>query len=88
MKTYDVIGYAYDADSHCLDCTVARFPEADAEFTGCEDTEGNGISPIFADGDHDPSGEYCGDCGAELWEPEETIDTDEGKPTDNSEGED
>lgn len=70
----EVVGYAYEADLHCETCTRKRFPEADEEFSDVEDSEGNPIHPMFAGDEHDPSGEYCGDCQCELWEPEEEIE--------------
>lgn len=70
MHATDVIGYAFDADIHCEACTRARFPDADAEFSDVTDSEGNEIHPLFASDDHDDNGEYCGDCHAELWEPQ------------------
>ena len=70
MKAFDVLGYAYDADLHCLACTRQRFGRR-----ACDDaeppagSEGNEIHPVFAGDEHDPAGEYCGDCGAEIVEP-------------------
>jgi hypothetical protein len=34
-----------------------------------EDSEGNQVHPMFVSDEHDSSGEYCGDCGSEIWEP-------------------
>ena len=63
-KSYEVIGYAYEADLHCLDCTSARF-KANANRLNfiAIDSEGNTVSPIFLGEDH---GEHCGDCLARL----------------------
>jgi len=65
MKTYEIIGYAYEADCHCLACTERRFgmlPDDSVEFS---DDEGNPPHPIFA-GDEGAAEEFCGDCGCNL----------------------
>lgn len=77
MNAGDVIGYAYDADLHCESCTRKRFPDADDEFSDVQDSEGNDIHPVFAGEEHDPAGEYCGDCFAEIWERNDDDDDDE-----------
>jgi hypothetical protein len=60
-KSYEVIGYTYEADCHCLDCAGKRFPENDrCELYGT-DREGNEIHPIFFDTEFD-SVPVCGDC--------------------------
>lgn len=59
----DVVGYAYEADVHCVDCAVKRF----AGGSGLElpdnviytDEEGNEVSPIFNGED---AYEDCGEC--------------------------
>lgn len=58
MNAFEVVGYAFEADVHCVDCTPPRYTREDAE-----DREGNPVMPIFA-GDAD--GETCGDCGELL----------------------
>jgi predicted dehydrogenase len=65
-KSYEVIGYTYEADCHCLDCTRKRFggePEA-VDYTAT-DNEGNDIHPIFL-GDEFETAPVCGDCLTEL----------------------
>jgi hypothetical protein len=57
-KTYELVGYAYEADIHCLTCTGKRFPTV--LFDGATDNEGSPVTPVFL-GDTEP-GEYCGDC--------------------------
>jgi hypothetical protein len=59
MKAYDVIGYAYEADVHCLSCARARFDGEPDDET--EDSEGNLVHPIFT-GDECACAEVCGDC--------------------------
>jgi hypothetical protein len=60
MKAYDIVGYAYEADVHCVDCAVARFG-SQQHWRDAVDNEGNPIHPIFA-GDENASEEVCGDC--------------------------
>ena len=64
-KSFEVVGYAYDADLHCLDCTEKRFGVEGEESFGVygeetKDSEGNSIHPIFLDSLQ--GGEVCGDC--------------------------
>jgi len=68
MNAADVIGYAYEADLHCIACTVARFGHEPTEED--EDSEGNPIHPLFAGDEYQAEGEYCGDCHAEIREPQ------------------
>ena len=56
-KTYEVIGYAYEADIHCLDCARARFPNPDQ----ATDNEGNEVHPVFL-GDEFDTPPVCVDC--------------------------
>ena len=60
MESYSILGYAYDADMHCLSCTLAQHPDPDNAI----DNEGNDLHPIFADYVSDD--DYCGDCFANL----------------------
>jgi len=61
-KCFEVIGYTYEADCHCLQCTKNRFggdpTEVDYERI---DNEGNSIHPIFLDSEWDfpPVCEEC-----------------------------
>lgn len=60
-KTYEVVGYTYEADYHCLTCAEKRFGQSvyNLDFEA-EDHEGNPVHPIFLgslEGD-----EHCGDC--------------------------
>jgi hypothetical protein len=71
VNAADIIGYTYEADVHCLDCTAKRWNASDpAEFNGecfivlALDNEGNTPSPVFAEGDNLEL--CCGDCGWRL----------------------
>jgi len=57
-KSFEVVGYAYEAALHCLDCAGKRFENPDKE--GLEDSEGNPIHPLFLD--QLEGGECCDDC--------------------------
>lgn len=76
MNAADVIGYAYEAEIHCADCTRARFPEANDEFSDVLDREGNEVHPVFAGDEHETT-VVCGDCGDELYEVEAADEDDE-----------
>jgi hypothetical protein len=66
MKSYDVVGYAYDAALHCVACASERFGDPDAE--GLEDSEGNPVHPYFAGEAGEQDGETCNDCGEAILE--------------------
>jgi hypothetical protein len=53
-----VIGYAYEADTHCVKHTQQRFGRNPATAT---DGEGNPVHPIFS-GTSDAEGFYCSEC--------------------------
>lgn len=70
-----IIGYAYEADVHCVRCAVKRFDkfgsvklgtrDENGIRTDARDREGNTIHPMFStDEQLDP--EFCGDCRGEL----------------------
>lgn len=68
----EIIGFAYEADLHCVDCAMDRFGSditVDIANGWPKDNDGNGIHPIFYREEHDPAGEYCGDCKAEISPP-------------------
>jgi hypothetical protein len=70
VKAWTVIGWTYEADTHCCECARERFGDAiDNDDSPPEDNEGNEVHPMFASDEADPSGEYCGDCGEEISEP-------------------
>ncbi len=59
QKVYEVIGYAYEADVHCLECSERRF--SDTRKFRLDDNE---VQPVFL-------GEVtdyltCGDCYAKI----------------------
>ena len=61
-----VIGYAYNADRHCVTCTKERFPPgADNDENAVPldgiDAEGNFLKPMFSY-DEVLENQYCGDC--------------------------
>ncbi len=75
-----VIGYTFEADQHCVGCTIKRHAEKPFELGdplgrgegsdenglpyAAEDNEGNAVHPIFST---DEVENYCGDCGGELY---------------------
>ena len=87
-KTYEVTGYAYDADLHCLECTSKRFNgDAQAVDYTAIDSEGNEIHPVFLS---DDTGEYpilCADCLNRL-DGEDNTDDRDTESSSNEDGED
>ena len=71
MGSLDVIGYAFDADTYCEDCTEKMYPGAtDWRRDGFDpsdytDSEGNELHPIFGDDESDHP-DHCGRCGVFL----------------------
>jgi hypothetical protein len=64
-KTYEVVGYAYEAGLHCLDCSRARFGNAiDDDSNPPTDNEGNPVSPVFLD--NVTSADCCDECLCQL----------------------
>jgi hypothetical protein len=69
-----IIHYAYEADLHCVGCTVARFgqynPGGDCDENGLkysnQDDEGNAINPVFETDEGTPWLAVCGTCGGKL----------------------
>lgn len=77
MSGTDLIGYAYEAALHCVDCTVARHKaggfrvDPTYEHAGeldendvpydALDSEGNPLAPIFETTELEP-GDCCDDC--------------------------
>jgi hypothetical protein len=73
-KTYEIVGYAYDADLHCKPCTLRRFGDL-VKFEGNEeldpayplvDGEGNPVYPLMLE--EVRSDDTCGDCHRRLSE--------------------
>jgi len=63
-KTYEIVGWAYEAGLHCNACAYDRFKELLTSEEVAKDGEGNPIRPLFV-GDIQGD-EYCGDCGRRL----------------------
>lgn len=76
----DLIGYAYDAALHCVECTLDRFTavveraeheNADADEHGLPyellDSRGNPVAPIFETTELEAD-DACDDCGARFYE--------------------
>ncbi len=61
LKTYEIVGWTYEADIHCPTCAARRFgAELMDERAPPADREGNRVHPLFL-GDTDGA-EVCGDC--------------------------
>ena len=60
MKAWQIVGYSYDADIHCLDCIEQSGIDIDRV-----DSEGNERHPVFVS---DYEDETCGQCGCYLIE--------------------
>ena len=68
-----VIAYTYEADTHCVDCTVKRFGTAeDGYVEDAIDAEGNPVTPLFSTDEWWANALYagkrhealaCGTCG-------------------------
>ena len=56
-----VTAYTYEAATHCVRCTLARFRCIESLLDACEDREGNAPHPVFST-DAEPDG-YCDTCG-------------------------
>lgn len=69
-KTYEIVGYAYDSELHCVKCAEKRFPEGyknEYSYKKCLSLEGNGnnseeIHPIFLGDEFVDAPPVCGDC--------------------------
>jgi hypothetical protein len=78
-----VIGYTFEADVHCVQCTLERHrthpfaleypegmdkrPDENGLPYAAVDTEGNSVHPTFST-DENATEEHCGDCGEALWQ--------------------
>lgn len=61
-KTYEMIGWAYEAGHHCPACTYKRFPELKADMNAqVFDNEGNEVTAILL-GDEFDTTPCCDDC--------------------------
>lgn len=77
-----VIGYTFEADCHCVDCTLKRHESKPFELTdplklgegddenglpyAATDREGNAVHPMFSTDEASEGGDYCGDCGEQI----------------------
>ena len=76
-----IIGYAFNADIHCVDCTrgafergqlvhgidVKHYVDEHALPDRLQEKNGNDVHPVF-DIDENASSEYCADCHVKLLE--------------------
>jgi hypothetical protein len=73
-KSYEIVGYTYDADYHCTDCAPKRFSQHTldhSDYTGecgkCQqDNDGNVPSVVFLDHCDTDCMPVCGDCFENL----------------------
>ena len=59
------IAYTYDADTHCVDCAIARFgrePGHDWVVESAIDSEGNTVGALAPWDDFGPAPVVCGTC--------------------------
>jgi hypothetical protein len=59
-----IIGWTFEADTHCTECTCKRFGADIVMDDTARDREGNSVHPIFTW--QSEVTEYCGDCHREL----------------------
>lgn len=60
-----VIGYAYEAALHCVQCTETRFPTLRGNpLAAVVDREGNEVTPIYDI--YESDGHCCDDCFTPL----------------------
>lgn len=59
-KSFEVVGYAYEAAIHCVECAEKRFGAAALADGTAVDSEGNAVTAVFLDGIGDD--ESCDDC--------------------------
>lgn len=77
-----IIGYVYQADTHCIACTQARRFDLDPDHPHASpgvdengvslaaiDDERNLVHPMFSTDETPPRGEYCGVCFDEIAAP-------------------
>ena len=60
-KVYEIVGWTYEADTHCNECAVKRFG-TDLDSPNCTDNEGNKVLAIFLDSINSEDPICCGDC--------------------------
>lgn len=60
-KSYEVVAWTYDADMHCVGCTLNAFPALRSIVNDyAVDSEGNDVTPVFLDQIDDVY--TCGTC--------------------------
>ena len=71
MFAHTIIGYTYDAATHCDACAAERFGRCPCEQRDVhgQDSEDNEVLPIYAMEEH-PENVYCDDCGDIIYEAE------------------
>lgn len=62
--SYRVLGCTYEADLHCVDCTLDKFGQ-EVFFERIEDNEGNEVRPVY-EFEQIPFEACCGTCLAEI----------------------
>ena len=64
-KTFEVVGYSYEADLHCVGCATQRFgAQALTRRISPNDSEGNPIHPVFLE--EATGSDICRDCRRRL----------------------
>lgn len=68
-----ILAYTYEADIHCPDCALERFPgepNDKRDYHGvpieAQDREGNTITPVFSTDEILKEDAHCGSCHKEL----------------------
>ena len=62
-----IIGYTYEADYHCTDCTEKRFGKDDLDYAFTVDNEDNPVHPVFST-DEIQDHSACGECSVIIGE--------------------
>ena len=60
LKSYEVVGYAADADIWCVEC-ARQYPNG-------RDGEGNEVAPVFAEAVYGCTDLVCAGCGVTVLE--------------------
>jgi hypothetical protein len=66
MKSYDVVGYAVEADLLCVACAQRWAANAGLDLDDVDACEVNAVAPVFADECCEDL--FCGACGYQIWE--------------------
>ena len=62
MNVFEVVGFSYEADTYCVQCTEEQRGVTPDDEYDTFDSEGNVIAPIFASHEFDTQ-PACGVCG-------------------------